>query len=176
MRETAEGRHLWPVKHFKAIAAMSENRVIGHGNSIPWHLPEDFKWFKKMTSGNLVVMGRKTFESIGKPLPNRKSLVLTRHPQHLIHAHPELFGDYHEWRGGRHLKRAYQFHFTKINGNPSDDIFIFNSLDKLNPEDFPTDFRSSGLIRWFPDSSWRRVIRGTGFCLVRSPPRLWRTL
>jgi dihydrofolate reductase len=134
-----EARHFPVVKHFKAIAAMSENRVIGHGNKIPWHLPEDFKWFKKMTSGNVVVMGRKTFESIGKPLPNRKSLVLTRHPQHLIHAHPEVFGDYHEWRGGRHLKRAYQFHFTKINGNPSDDIFIFNSLGKLNPDDFPTD-------------------------------------
>jgi dihydrofolate reductase len=127
------------VKHFKAIVAMSENRVIGNGNKIPWHLPEDFKWFKKMTTGNVVVMGRKTFESIGKPLPNRRSLVLTRHPQHWINAHPELFGGYHEWRGGQHLKRAYQIHFTKIDGNPADDIFVFSSLDKLNPEDFPTD-------------------------------------
>ena len=67
-----------PMKHFRAIAAMSENRVIGHGNKIPWHLPEDFKWFKKMTTGQLVVMGRKTFESIGKPLPNRETIVLSR--------------------------------------------------------------------------------------------------
>src|ERR1041384_4405667 len=66
------------MKHFKAIAAMSENRVIGNGNKIPWHLPEDFKWFKKMTTGNIVVMGRKTFESIGKPLPNRQTIVLSR--------------------------------------------------------------------------------------------------
>ena len=66
------------MKHFKAIAAISENRVIGHGNKIPWHLPEDFKWFKKMTTGNVVVMGRKTFESIGKPLPNRETIVLSR--------------------------------------------------------------------------------------------------
>ena len=65
-------------KHFKAIAAMSENRVIGEGNKIPWHLPEDFKWFKKMTTGHVIVMGRKTFESIGKPLPNRTTVVLTR--------------------------------------------------------------------------------------------------
>ena len=50
---------------------MSENRVIGRGKQIPWHLPEDFKWFKKMTTGQVIVMGRKTFESIGKPLPNR---------------------------------------------------------------------------------------------------------
>ncbi|MDB6122616.1 MAG: Dihydrofolate reductase [Pedosphaera sp.] len=66
------------MKHFKAIAAMSENRVIGQGNKIPWHLPEDFKWFKKMTTGQVVVMGRKTFESIGKPLPNRETIILSR--------------------------------------------------------------------------------------------------
>src|SRR5881394_112681 len=66
------------MKPFKAIAAMSLNRVIGAGNKIPWHLPEDFKWFKQLTTGNVVVMGRKTFESIGKPLPNRETIVLSR--------------------------------------------------------------------------------------------------
>jgi dihydrofolate reductase len=66
------------VKPFKAIAAMSLNRVIGAGGRIPWHLPEDFKWFKRMTTGQIVVMGRKTFESIGQALPNRLTLVLTR--------------------------------------------------------------------------------------------------
>src|SRR5437763_5753980 len=60
---------------------MALNRVIGQGNKIPWHLPEDFKWFKKMTTGQVVVMGRRTFESIGKPLPNRTTIVLTRSPQ-----------------------------------------------------------------------------------------------
>lgn len=57
---------------------MSRNRVIGAGNKIPWHLPEDFKWFKQMTTGHIVVMGRRTFESIGRPLPNRETLVLSR--------------------------------------------------------------------------------------------------
>ena len=66
------------MKHFKAIAAMSENRVIGNGNKIPWHLPEDFKWFKKMTTGNVVDIGRKTFDSIGKPLPTRDTIVLSK--------------------------------------------------------------------------------------------------
>src|SRR3954471_20027493 len=66
------------MKHFKAIAAMSLNRVIGLSNKIPWHLPDDFKWFKQMTTGNVVVMGRKTFESIGKPLPNRETIILSR--------------------------------------------------------------------------------------------------
>jgi dihydrofolate reductase len=68
------------VKHFKAIAAMSLNRVIGRGQALPWHLPEDFQWFKRMTSGQVVVMGRKTFESIGKPLPHRTTMVLTHSP------------------------------------------------------------------------------------------------
>jgi dihydrofolate reductase len=66
------------MKPFTAIAAMSLNRVIGNGNQIPWHLPEDFKWFKATTSGHVIVMGRKTFESIGKPLPNRETIVLSR--------------------------------------------------------------------------------------------------
>ncbi len=127
------------MKHFKAIAAMSLNRVIGAGNKIPWHLPEDFKWFKQTTMGNVVVMGRKTFESLGRPLPNRKNLVLTRHPQSLIKQHPEIFGQYHEWRGGGYLKRAYQFHFARLGEKRETEIFIFNSLDKLNPEEFPND-------------------------------------
>jgi len=57
---------------------MALNRVIGRGGQIPWHLPEDFRWFKRMTTGQVVVMGRKTFESIGRPLPNRETIVLSR--------------------------------------------------------------------------------------------------
>ncbi len=66
------------MKHFKAIAAMALNRVIGQANRIPWHLPEDFRWFKQMTIGQVVVMGRRTFESIGKPLPQRTTIVVSR--------------------------------------------------------------------------------------------------
>lgn len=62
----------------KAIAAMSRNRVIGRDGKIPWHLPQDFRWFKKMTSGQVVLMGRKTFQSLGKPLPHRTNLVVSR--------------------------------------------------------------------------------------------------
>jgi dihydrofolate reductase len=66
------------MSEFLAIAAMSLNRVIGAGNRIPWHLPEDFKWFKSVTLGHVLVMGRRTFESIGRPLPGRETVVLTR--------------------------------------------------------------------------------------------------
>lgn len=62
----------------KAIAAMSLNRVIGVAGGIPWHLPEDFKWFKRMTTGKVVLMGRRTFESLGRPLPNRTNVVVSR--------------------------------------------------------------------------------------------------
>ena len=79
------------MKHFKAIAAMSENRVIGRANRIPWHLPEDFKWFKKMTTGQVIVMGRKTFESLGKPLPNRTTIVLSR--SHFFHPAAQTISD-----------------------------------------------------------------------------------
>ncbi len=57
---------------------MAENRVIGNGPDIPWHLPEDFKWFKKTTMGHILVMGRTTFDSIGRPLPGRETFVLSR--------------------------------------------------------------------------------------------------
>ncbi len=60
------------------IAAMANNRVIGKDNKMPWHLPEDLKHFKAMTLGKPVVMGRKTFESIGRPLPGRHNIVITR--------------------------------------------------------------------------------------------------
>lgn len=66
------------MKPLIAIAAMSLNRVIGAGNKIPWHLPADFQWFKETTTGHVLVMGRKTFESIGRPLPNRATMVLSR--------------------------------------------------------------------------------------------------
>jgi len=60
------------------IAAMTDEGVIGFQNRLPWHLPEDLKNFKKITMGKPVIMGRKTYESIGKPLPGRKNIVLTR--------------------------------------------------------------------------------------------------
>ena len=60
------------------IAAMSQNRVIGRDGALPWHLPTDLARFKSITTGHTVIMGRKTFESVGKPLPNRRTIVITR--------------------------------------------------------------------------------------------------
>ena len=62
------------------LAAVATNGVIGINNTLPWHLPADLKHFKALTLGQIVVMGRRTFESIGRPLPERTNVVLTRQP------------------------------------------------------------------------------------------------
>jgi dihydrofolate reductase len=62
------------------IAAFAQNLVVGINNSLPWHLPEDLKYFKRTTSGKAIIMGRKTYESIGRPLPNRTNIVVSRNP------------------------------------------------------------------------------------------------
>ncbi|GCD78334.1 dihydrofolate reductase [Thermaurantimonas aggregans] len=67
------------------IAAMAENRVIGRDNKLIWHIPSDLRHFKQLTLGQIVVMGRRTFESIGRPLPKRTNVVITRSP----HFQPE---------------------------------------------------------------------------------------
>jgi dihydrofolate reductase len=64
------------------ILAMDRNRAIGVNNKLPWRLPADLKFFKETTTGHAVLMGRRTYESIGKPLPNRTNVVLTRDPDY----------------------------------------------------------------------------------------------
>lgn len=66
------------------IAAMAQNRVIGDNNSLIWHFPEDLKRFKKLTSGHHIIMGRKTFESVGKPLPNRTNIIISRQKDYQV--------------------------------------------------------------------------------------------
>lgn len=66
------------------IAAMSKNRVIGNNNSLIWKLPADMKRFKEITTGKIVIMGRKTYESIGRPLPNRRNIIITRNDSYSV--------------------------------------------------------------------------------------------
>lgn len=106
---------------FEAIAAMSLNRVIGNGKEIPWRIPEDFQWFKSKTLGHAVVMGRKTLECIGRPLPNRQHLVLTRQPQKLLKERSKVFGGFKEWIGQEEKRSAGE------NG----DLLLFSSIDIL---------------------------------------------
>lgn len=77
------------------IAAVSKNGVIGKENALPWHLPEDLAHFKKLTTGHAVIMGRKTFEAIGRPLPNRRNIVLTGNASYRVEG-VAVFHDFKE--------------------------------------------------------------------------------
>lgn len=72
-----------------AIAAMAANRVIGLNNKLPWHLPEDLKFFREKTKNKILIMGRKTFESLGQPLLNRFHIVITRQAEYR-YEHPNV--------------------------------------------------------------------------------------
>ena len=67
-------------QHISLIAAMAEDRVIGKDGDMPWHLPSELQYFKEATMGKPMIMGRTTFESIGRPLPGRRNIVITRSP------------------------------------------------------------------------------------------------
>jgi dihydrofolate reductase len=70
-----------PMPRLSLIVAIAANRVIGANNTLPWRLPEDIAFFKRTTLGHTVIMGRKTFESIGRALPDRRNIVITRNPE-----------------------------------------------------------------------------------------------
>ena len=74
------GRQPSPRPRVTIIVARARNGVIGHRNALPWHLPEDLKHFKAVTTGHAILMGRRTFESIGRALPGRRTIVVTRNP------------------------------------------------------------------------------------------------
>jgi dihydrofolate reductase len=123
---------------------MDRNRVIGRENNLPWHLPADLKWFKKNTIGKTIVMGRKTFESIGRPLPGRTNIVLSRDEDYVadgcvvVHTIEEAFQVVEDEEeimiiGGAQLfrqliSRASRLYLTRIDAEFDGDSF-FPSLE-----------------------------------------------
>ena len=95
---------------FYALAAMSENRVIGNNGKVPWHLSDDFRWFRHMTVGRTVLMGRKTYESIGHPLPERKIIVLTRSAESIpgVEICPDVDLLVHRWEANNTFKQNFE--------------------------------------------------------------------
>ena len=67
------------------VVAKAKNNIIGKNNELVWHLPEDLKHFKELTTGHTIIMGRKTYESLGKPLPNRKHIIFSQNPDFRVH-------------------------------------------------------------------------------------------
>ena len=97
------------------IAAMAENRVIGRDNALPWHLPADLARFKQRTEGHVVIMGRRTFESVGRPLPNRRSIVITRKR------------DYHP--PGAEIARSLEEALERARESKQDEVFILGGAE-----------------------------------------------
>lgn len=101
-----------------AVVAMSKNRVIGVGGKLPWHLPEDLKWFKKVTTGHPIIMGRKTFESIGKVLPNRQNVIISRSSDYQIQGAQVVPS----------LEAALEFCRGLARGVVNDEVFIIGGM------------------------------------------------
>ncbi len=142
------------------IAAVAENGVIGRDNALPWHLPDDLKWFKNLTTGHTIIMGRKTFESIGKPLPNRRTIVLTSQPDLVagVPAAPDLPSALELARDEREvfviggaavyraaLPLAHRLYLTRVHSSVAGDV-MFPELDRdkwrqVSMEKHPADER-----------------------------------
>jgi dihydrofolate reductase len=151
-------------KKIKAIAAMSENRVIGNRGDIPWHLPEDFKWFKKTTMGDILVMGRKTYESIGRPLPGRDTYVLSRTPREIagVHSFTDLEALDHLktnqtiWIAGggeiykQMLGKCSELYLTRVHRSVAGDAFF--------PK-FESDFQLDSIMKKNDDFSIERWLK-----------------
>jgi dihydrofolate reductase len=128
------------------IAALAENHVIGRDNQMPWHLPADLKHFKALTLGKPIIMGRKTWESLGRPLPGRLNLVVSRQPGLQLDG-AEVFANLdaaleraEQWAleqgvdelmliGGAQLyaqalDRAQRLYLTRIEASPEGDAFV----------------------------------------------------
>jgi dihydrofolate reductase len=120
------------------IVAVADNGVIGRGNALPWHLPEDLKRFKRLTMGKPMIMGRRTFESIGKPLPGRLNIVVTRDTNYrrdgveVVHGTDQALAvatDADEIMviGGAELFRCFlpqagRIHLTRVHGDFDGDV------------------------------------------------------
>jgi len=129
-----------------SIVAVAKNRVIGHNNDIPWYLPADLKYFKKQTLNRHIIMGRNCYNSIGKPLPKRTNIILTRNPYFIVsnclvtHSIPEALQLAHE-NGEEEVfiiggAQIYQhsmplwdrLYYTEVDIEPKGDI-LFPELD-----------------------------------------------
>lgn len=148
-----------------AIVAMTPERVIGRAGTLPWHLPEDLAFFKRTTSGHPIVMGRKTYESIGRPLPQRRNIVLTRdpawsatgvevirHPDELLGL-PDLDGRAFII-GGSEIYAAF---LPKLDDLLVSHVFARHAGDTRLPE-FEGEFPETELLEMHPDF---KVVRHT---------------
>ena len=135
------------------IAAMANKRIIGRDNTLPWHLPEDLKHFKATTLGKPVIMGRKTWESLGRPLPGRRNIVVSRNADYVATG-GELVGS---------LEAAIAATAD------IEEVFVIGGADlyrqalplaqRLYLTEIAGDYAGDACFPEFPDSEWREAAR-----------------
>jgi dihydrofolate reductase len=135
------------------IVAMDRNRVIGRGDTLPWHISSDLKNFKKITMGNPIIMGRKTHESIGRPLPGRKNIILTRDKNYssegctVLHSMDEIF---------EHCKEVDE---VMITGGSEIYKLSLEQATRLYLTEVHTEIEGDTFFPEFDRSEWREVSR-----------------
>lgn len=146
------------------IVAMDKNRVIGKDNQLPWHLPADLKFFKKTTMGHPIIMGRKTHESIGKPLPGRENIIVTRNK----HYHPEGCTVIHSLAELKKLEAEKEAEVFVIGGA---ELFktVFPIADRLYITMIAHEFAGDTYFPEFNESDWNLVSIEKGETDERNP-------
>lgn len=139
------------------LLAMDRNGLIGRGNKLPWHLPDDLRYFKETTWGHPVIMGRKTFESIGKALPGRENSVLT---QNLDFSAPGVTC-YHSAEEFLHAGKAYGNECFVIGGAKIFDLFL-PYADRLYITHIDAEFEGDTYFKGFREKDWRLVSQRSG--------------
>ena len=154
-----------PIK-LTAMVAMTPDRVIGKDNDLPWHLPEDLQLFKRTTSGHPIVMGRKTWDSIGRPLPNRQNIVLTRNAEWQVDG-AEVIGS-PEQVGGLDLldphvfviggAQIYEFFLPMVDELLVSHVYQSYQGNTYFPE-FEHLFAGYEVLQQFEEFEWRRYYK-----------------
>jgi len=133
------------------IWGQDRNRLIGRDNALPWHLPADMAWFKKSTMGKPILMGRKTYESIGRPLPGRTNLILTRQPD----LQTEGCSVVHSLNEAR--SAVPEADEIMVMGGAEIYALLFNQAERLYITEIDAEFEGDA---WFPEfdrSVWKEV-------------------
>ncbi|MCO6433823.1 dihydrofolate reductase [Nitrosomonas nitrosa] len=142
-------------RRLSLLAAMASNRVIGRNNALPWRLPADLKRFKALTMGQIIVMGRKTYESIGRPLPGRINIIVTRQPDLSV--------------VGVTVTRSVEEALTACLIHPDKEIFIIGGAElyqqtlkhcqRLYLTEVQKAFEGDAFFPEFDRSDWHEIVR-----------------
>jgi dihydrofolate reductase len=147
------------------LFAMDRNQLIGANNDLPWHLPNDLKFFKEKTTGNTIVMGRKTFDSIGRALPNRKNIVLSRNEIQL----PDGVELIHDIHAILELDKLHPEEELFIVGGTGLFEQILSYSDRMYITYIDEEFEGDIYFPPFDPEEWREVSRVKGLKDEKNP-------